>query len=196
MERTPSSKEAPHTKPSAGSNLNLKDTFCNQRARLAAAFAAILAAAPAAGCGGEPMQEETPDAGTPAPVPVCETPERADAPAPRVTVQTDNVQLQENRLRIGFDVPAFDEECRAPFTVHARAMVWRNPEEVPLGEEPSGEPLSSQEQLPGETVVYEPGAYSLDAEFPPHAARLSSVTLHLVDAAGQEYVTPPFSPLE
>lgn len=189
-------------KPSDGPVLdNLRD----QRARLTAALIAILAAS---ACGGRPSEAEqsdaeqsdasvcvgTADGGEPACL--CETPERRDAPAPRVDIQTDNIQLQENRLRIGFNVPEFDARCRAPFTVYARAMVWRNPEEVPVGEEPSEDPLSSQEQLPGETVVYGPGAYFLDAEFPPSAARISSVTLHVVDAAGEEFVTPPFSPLE
>lgn len=183
MDRTPSSPEAPGTKSVIGSVL---DKLRNPRARFAAALVAALAAAPA--CGGE---EEIPE-----PPPICETPERADASAPRVTVQTDNIQLQENRIRIAFDVPEFDEECRAPFMVHARAMLWRGPEEVPLGEKPSGNPLSSQEELPGETVVYGPGGYFLDVEFPPTAARISSIVLHVVDAAGDEYVTPPFSPLE
>lgn len=184
MDRIPSSQpEAPRVKSAVSSIL---DILRNPRARFAAALVAVLAAAPA--CGGE---EEVPE-----PPPICETPERADAPAPRVTAQSNNIRLKENRIRIAFDVPEFDEECRAPFTVHARAMVWRSPEEVPLDEEPSGDPLSSQEQLPGETVVYGPGGYFLDAEFVPNATRISSFVLHVVDAAGQEYTTPPFSPLE
>lgn len=183
MERTPST---PRTKSSS----TILDQLASPRACLAAALAAILAA-PAAGCGGEETQD-TPDAG----IALCETPERADAPAPRITVQTDNIVKQDNRIRIPFHVPGFDKACRAPFFVHARATIWRPAEEVPLGEEPNAKPLSSQVQLPGETTVYEPGEYFLDTECIPNAARISSITLHVVDAAGQEYVTLPFSPFE
>lgn len=183
MDRIPSSTETPQAKPTAGSLLNM---LRNPRARFAAALVAALAA-PA--CGAE---EEEPKP------PVCETPERADAAAPRVTVRTDNIELEANRIRIYFDVPEFDAECRAPFTVHAKATLWRPAQEVPLGEEPTEEPLSDPNaQLRGETEVYEPGeGYFLDAEFPPSAARISSIVLHVVDAAGEEYTTPPFSPLE
>lgn len=180
MERT-STPEA-HQAPSQSTTNAGPNKFRGQRGRIAAAALALLGMGGAlSACGGE----------EPEPVPEeCAIPERADAPTPRVLLK--NVELSANRLRVHFDVPEFDEECRAPLAVHVMATLWRNPENVAAGEDPNLDPRSTRIQLPGETIVYAAGTdYFVDAELVPTADSISSLSLHTADNDGNEFMTAP-----
>lgn len=185
-------KSAPSSRPEGqnGSGRSLLDTLDNlgtPRGRLAAAIIAILAAGPAVGCGGE---EEKPE-----PPAICDTAERQTVTAPELTnVSAD--AIVDRRMRVHFNVPEFDEECKIPLKVRVLATVWRGDADSVAYGQAAASPSASEEFLPPYVdpedgfEVWGPGASSMDAEVPA-GARVVSFRLDVVDAQGRRVQTTP-----
>lgn len=187
-------KSAPSSRPegqngSGQSLLNTLDNLGTPRGRLAAAIIAILAAGPAVGCGGEDEEKPEPPA-------ICDTEERQTVTAPELTnVSAD--AIVDRRMRVHFNVPEFDEECKIPLKVRVLATVWRGDGDGSISYgQAAGSSSASEEFLPPYVdpedgfEVWGPGATSLDAEVPA-GARVVSFRLDVADAQGERFQTTP-----
>lgn len=189
-------KSAPSSRPKGqnGSGRSLLDTLDNlgtPRGRLAAAIIAVLAAGPVVGCGGEDEEKPEPPA-------VCDTAERQTVTAPEPTnVSAD--AIVDRRMRVHFNVPEFDEECKVPLKVRVLATVWRGDGDGTISYgQAAADPSTSEEFLPPYVdpdpeegfEVWGPGATTMDVEVPA-GARVVSFRLDITDAQGERFQTTP-----
>jgi hypothetical protein len=129
------------------------------------------------------------------PTPICETPEREMATAPKVKI--DRVELQGTSVRAFFETPNFDVDCKGPLRVTLMANVRSN--RAVTGEdgsfygdgeqEPVVQPTSSTISL-GEKEVWQSGDDIVEGVLPTNWDVVDSVTLKVVDAQGTEFETP------
>ncbi len=189
MKSTPSSRPEGRINTIGKSPLSLLDALRSPRGRVAAVIAAALAAGPVTGCGGQDEEKPEPPA-------ICDTAERQTVTAPELTdIRAD--AIVDRRLRVHFNVPEFDEECKVPLKVRVLATVWRGDADGSIAYgQAAADPSASEEFLPPYVnldegfEVWEPGASSMDAEVPA-GARVVSFRLDVRDAQGERFRTTP-----
>ncbi|MBI2638683.1 hypothetical protein HYW83_03780 [Candidatus Peregrinibacteria bacterium] len=184
MKSAPSSPEKGLSRGANGKSL--LDLFRTPRGRIAAAISAALAGPSVVGCGGEEKPE---------PPAICDTAERQTVTAPQLTdVRAD--AIVDRRLRVHFNVPDFDEECKVPLTVRVLATVWRGDGDAVAYGQAAADPSASEEFLApyadpeGGFEIWGPGATSMDSEVPA-GARVVSFRLAVTDAQGRRLDTTP-----
>lgn len=185
MNRAPLSRERAQTDAPKGSGVSLLDILKSPRGRVAAAALAILAAGPVS-CGGD--EEEKPE-----PPAVCDTADRQTVTAP----QPENVYadaIVDNRLRVHFTIPEFDEECKLPLMVRVIGTLWTGAGEggASFGQPPANN-ADARALPPYEDEgfeVWDTGATSVSIEV-PEGQRVVDFRLEVTDAQGKRFVTTP-----
>lgn len=124
-----------------------------------------------AGCEENSSKEQLP--------PECETDEHKEMSLPRVEItKEDQINFDGKLLTVGFTVPEFDAQCRAPLYVSIKAITVVSSQHAGELGIPADESLSDQIVLgPGPTEVWEPGKYTVIGEKPQDCNYIKSFTL-------------------
>ncbi|GEM_PF-5782859 len=153
------------------------------RTRLMVAALGLLAAD--AACGGENEQPPEPPA-------ICDTPERQTVTAP----QPENVYadaIVDNRMRVHFTVPEFDEECKLPLRVRVLGTLWTGAGEGTSFGQPPANNSDTGALPPYEDEgfeVWDTGETSVTVEV-PQGQRVVDFRVEVTDAQGERFVTNP-----
>lgn len=173
-----------------GSVGSLLDVLKGPRARIMAAALALLTAAPA--CGGEDKNVYADAEEQPEPPAVCDTAERQTVTAP----QPENVYadaIVDNRMRVHFTIPEFDEECKLPLRIRCIGTLWTGADEGASFGQPPANNAVARALPPYEDEgfeVWDTGDTSVSVEV-PEGQRVVDFRLEVTDGQGERFVTNP-----